>query len=90
MQKNGMPILGTHAANIALNKEIALSFLTSGPQDTFGLTEYSNESYLNDKLVVATWMIQGFASLHDETEEKPWVELPEWEIPDKPVEALKK
>lgn len=36
-----MPLVGTHVANIALNKDLGLTFLLSNPQTTHGLTEVS-------------------------------------------------
>lgn len=88
MEQHDLPILRTHVANIALNKEIALHFLLSNPQETHGLTEYSSESYINDKLLVAVWMIQQFVNF-DEEDEEPWVRLPEWEIPDSSMSGFK-
>ncbi len=81
MKKYFQPILTTHVANIALNKAIALPFLLSQPQNTHGLTDYSGESYTNDKLQVALWMIYEFMGSDENPPVKPWVELPEWEMP---------
>ncbi len=83
MKKEPLPFLGTHVANIALNKQVGLVLLFSGPQRTHGLTEVSEESYLNDQLQIARWMIlhfMEFQSHNNETMPEPWVEVPEWHV----------
>ncbi|MBI4280796.1 hypothetical protein HY628_01200 [Candidatus Uhrbacteria bacterium] len=76
-----MPFLGTHVANIALNKQIGLVFLLARPQETHGLTDVSHESFLNDQLQVARWMILRFMEHYDyEQMPKPWIEVPEWRV----------
>ncbi len=88
MKNQDLPLLRTHVANIALNKNIALLFLLSDAQETHGLTEYSNESYINDKLLVAVWMIENFTRFNEKSQ-KPWVELPEWEVPNSSADGVK-
>lgn len=81
MARKVLPFLGTHVANIALNRQIGLIFLFSRPQETHGLTEVSHESFLNDQLQVAQWMILNFLEPHEhEHAPTPWVEVPEWRV----------
>lgn len=81
MKKGSLPFMGTHVANIALNKQVGLVLLFSDPQTTCGLTEVSQESFLNDQLQIARWMIQHFVGLRDDEHmPEPWVEVPEWRV----------
>lgn len=81
MEKESLPFMGTHVANIALNKQVGLMLLFADPQETHGLTEVSHESLLNDQLQVARWMILHFMqSRYDERRPEPWVEVPEWRV----------
>ncbi len=55
-----LPSLSTHAANIALNRDLGLRFLLATPQETHGLTDWSRETLTGDQLLVAATMIRGF------------------------------
>ncbi|MCX6778919.1 MAG: hypothetical protein NTU97_01675 [Candidatus Magasanikbacteria bacterium] len=95
MEKVVLPFMGTHVANLALNRQIGLVVLLSGPQRTCGLTSISHESWLNDQLQVAGWMIQDFLDFPREDGEdfpQPWIKVPEWKVkvnesPDKAEKA---
>ena len=55
-----LPLLTTHLANVALNKQIGLVFLQQEAQNTHGLTSLSEESLVSDQLHVGSWMIKSF------------------------------
>ena len=95
MRKEPLPFMSTHVANFALNKQVGLVLLFSSPQETCGLTAVSEESFLNDQLQIAQWMILNFLGHWDENKDgyakEPWCHVPEWrvksnEMPD-PVES---
>lgn len=75
-QSRSLPFLTTHVANIALNKQLGLVFLTSEAQRTCGLTEVSHESLMCDQIQVGTWMIDAFLPpLKSEAGLESWLEL---------------
>lgn len=55
-----LPFLTTHLANVALNKQIGLVFVSQEAQETCGLNEVSHESLVSDQLHVGSWMIKSF------------------------------
>gem|GEM_PF-4047793 len=74
--------MGTHVANFAQNKRVGLELLFSSAQETHGLTEVSKESFLNDQLQIARWMILHFVEpLRDQQRmPEPWRDVPEWRV----------
>lgn len=81
MKKEPLPFMGTHVANLAQNKRVGLVLLFSGPQETHGLTEVSEESFLNDQLQIARWMILHFVQPRDDQRmPEPWHDVPEWRV----------
>lgn len=92
MKTGPLPFMGTHVANLAQNKRVGLVLLFSEPQETHGLSAVSEESFLNDQLQIARWMILHFVQPRDDQRmPEPWRDVPEWrvqvsEMPD-PVES---
>ncbi len=81
MELQPQPFVSTHVANIARNTQLGLVFLQSGPQRTSGLTEVSEESFLNDQLQIARWMILHFLNTHpDDVTPDPWIKIPKWQV----------
>ncbi|MDD5725879.1 MAG: hypothetical protein PHC53_00500 [Patescibacteria group bacterium] len=79
MKNDPLPFIGSHVANYALNKQVGLVLLLAEPQDTHGMTTLSCESFRNDQLQIARWMIINFLGADEEERKvKPWIEMPEW------------